>query len=62
MKVFHHLREDDPADYVIENDPAFKTRIEEAFIEYATHGGIMADAMIKKLQGRLLHTGIVRHR
>jgi antitoxin (DNA-binding transcriptional repressor) of toxin-antitoxin stability system len=50
MAVLHHLTEDDLADYLIENDPAFKNRIEEAFIEYSTHGGISADAMIKRLE------------
>ena len=52
MAVLHYLTEDDLADYLIENDPAFKTRIEEAFIEYSTHGGITVNAMIKKLEGR----------
>lgn len=52
MAVLHHLTEDDLADYLIENDPAFKTRIEEAFIEYSTHGGNTVDTMIKKLKGR----------
>ena len=52
MAVLHHLTEDDLTDYLIENDPAFRTRIEEAFIEYSTHGGITADTMIKKLEGR----------
>jgi hypothetical protein len=56
MAVLHHLTEDDLADYLIENDPAFKTKIEEAFIEYSTHGGITAGAMIKKLKRRPPHT------
>jgi hypothetical protein len=50
MAVLHHLTEDDLADYLIENDPAFKTRIEEAFVEYSAHGGLTADAMIKRLE------------
>jgi len=52
LAVLHHLTEDDLADYLIENDPAFKARIEEAFIEYSNQGGITADIMIKKLEGR----------
>jgi hypothetical protein len=56
MAVLHHLTEDDLADCLTENDPAFKIRIEEAFMEYSTHGGITAGAIIKKLQRRLPHT------
>ena len=52
MAILHHIKEDDLADYLIENDPAFKTRIEEAYTEYKAHGGITVDAMIRKLEGR----------
>jgi prevent-host-death family protein len=52
MAVLHHITEEDLADYVIENDPAFKSKIEESFAEYAAHGGIGADALIKKLEKR----------
>lgn len=52
MAVLHHLTEEDLADYLIENDPAFKTRIKEAFIEYSAHGGVTVDAMIKRLERR----------
>ncbi len=48
--ILHHITEDDLADYLIENDPAFRTRIEESAAEYATHGGITPDALIKKLE------------
>lgn len=50
--VLHHISEEDLADYLIENDPSFKMRIEEAYAEYKTHGGISADALIKKLEKR----------
>ncbi len=53
MKQFHHVTEDDLADYLIENDPSFRTRIEEAFEEYSSHGGITAGTMIKKLKRRV---------
>jgi hypothetical protein len=56
MAVLHHLTEDDLADYLIENDHAFKTRIEEAFNAYSAHGGIPAGAMIKKLKRPLPRT------
>jgi len=50
--ILHHITEEDLADYLIENDPAFKNRIEEAYIEYRASGGITADAMINKLEKR----------
>jgi hypothetical protein len=52
MAILHHINEDDLADYLIENDPAFKTRIAEAYAEYEAQGGITVDAMIKKLERR----------
>jgi antitoxin (DNA-binding transcriptional repressor) of toxin-antitoxin stability system len=50
--VLHYITEDDLADYLIENDPSFKTRIEEAYAEYKAYGGITADEMMKKLEKR----------
>ena len=52
MAILHHINEDDLADYLIENDPAFKTRIKEAFTQYETQGGITVEAMIRKLERR----------
>jgi hypothetical protein len=50
--ILHHITEEELADYLIENDPAFRNRIEEAFVEYSANGGITADALIKKLEKR----------
>jgi len=50
VAVLHHITEDDLADYLIENDPDFKSRIEEAFADYTVKGGITAETMIKKLK------------
>jgi len=50
--VLHHITDDDLADYLIENDPAFKARIEEAYAEYAAAGGISADEMMDCLEKR----------
>ncbi len=50
--ILHHITEEDLADYLIENDPAFKMKIEEAYAEYKALGGISADALIKKLEKR----------
>ena len=48
--VLHHISEDDLADYLIENDPDFKTRIDEAYSEYTAGGGISSDELIKRLE------------
>jgi hypothetical protein len=50
--ILHHITEEDLGDYLIENDPVFKMRIEETYTEYATNGGISADALINKLEKR----------
>ncbi len=50
--ILHHVTEEDLADYLIENDLSFKTRVEEAFAEYQAAGGIPADDMINKLKKR----------
>lgn len=50
--ILHHVTEEDLADYLIENAPAFKLRVEEAAAKYAAHGGITADNFIKKLEKR----------
>jgi hypothetical protein len=48
--VLHHITEDDLADYLIENDPKFKMRIEESFAEYTRSGGVEAADLINKLK------------
>ena len=35
---------------LIENNPAFKARIEEAYAEYQSQGGISVETLIKKLK------------
>ncbi len=50
--ILHHISEDDLADYLIENDPVFKTKIEEAYAAYETQGGTTVDTMITKLERR----------
>ena len=50
VAILHHINDDDLADYLVENDPAFRNRIEEAAAEYAAGAGISADEMIKKLK------------
>jgi hypothetical protein len=44
------LSRDNIADQMVENDPAFKARIEKAFAEYKTSGGISAASLIRKFQ------------
>lgn len=48
--ILHYITEDDLADYLIENDPTFKARIEEAYAEYEARGGIPAETLINKLE------------
>ncbi len=50
--ILHHVTEEDLADYLVENDPAFKDRVEESAAEFIAHGGIAADALIRKLERR----------
>jgi antitoxin (DNA-binding transcriptional repressor) of toxin-antitoxin stability system len=50
--ILHHITDDDLADYLIENDPVFKNRIEEAYTEYIASGGVTVDALIHKLEKR----------
>lgn len=50
--ILHHVTEEDLADYLIENDPVFKSRVEESATEFIAHGGITADALIRKLEQR----------
>jgi len=52
MAVLHHITEEDLEDYVLENDPVFKSKVEESFAEYIAQGGITADALLKKLEKR----------
>ncbi len=53
--ILHHINEDDLADYLIENDPAFRMKIEEAFAGYKAQGGITANEMMRKLERRRGH-------
>jgi len=50
--VLHHVTEEDVADYLIENDPEFRSKIEEAYAEYLSVGGIEAGELVKKLEKR----------
>ena len=48
--VLHHMTEEDLGDYLIEHDPAFRTKIESAYADYLAHGGISAATMLAKLK------------
>jgi prevent-host-death family protein len=50
--VLHHVDEVDLADYLVENDPGFRSRIEEAYAEYLSVGGIEASELAGKLEKR----------
>lgn len=50
--VLHHVTEEDLSDYLIEHDPAFKTKIEAAYADYLAHGGTSGEAMLAPLKRR----------
>jgi len=50
--VLHYVDEDGLADYLIENDPEFKKRIEEAYAGYLAVGGIPIEKFIAGLEKR----------
>ena len=50
--ILHHVSEEDVADYLIENDPEFRSKIEEAYAEYLSLGGIEAGELVRKLEKR----------
>lgn len=51
--VIHHITEEDLANYLIENDPGFKARIEESYAAYRSRGGMEAGALIKKMEKKI---------
>jgi prevent-host-death family protein len=50
--ILHHVSEEDVADYLIENDPEFRAKIEEAYAEYLRLGAIEAGELVRKLEKR----------
>jgi prevent-host-death family protein len=50
--VLHHVNEEDLADYLVENDPEFRGKIEEAYAEYLRFGGTEAGELVRKLEKR----------
>ena len=50
--VLHHVGEEDLADYLVENDPEFRTKIEDTYAEYLRAGGVGAGDLIERLEKR----------
>ncbi len=50
--ILHHVTEEDVADYLIENDPEFRSKIEEAYGEYLRLGATEAGKLVRKLEKR----------
>lgn len=50
--VLHHIDEADLADYLVENDPEFRSKIEEAYAAYLSLGGTEAGELVTKLEKR----------
>jgi hypothetical protein len=44
------MTEEDLSDYLIEHDPAFTSKIESAYADYLTHGGVSSEALLAKLK------------
>ena len=53
-----HLSEEDVADQIVENNPAFKIRIERAFAEYKANGGIDAARLTRTFEKLLKESDI----
>ncbi len=50
--VLHYVTQEDVEDFLIENDPGFRLKIEEAYAEYLSLGGLEAGDLLKRLQER----------
>jgi antitoxin (DNA-binding transcriptional repressor) of toxin-antitoxin stability system len=50
--VLHYVTQEDVEDYLIENDPGFRSKVEEAYAEYLKLGGLTADDLLRKLEKR----------
>ncbi len=50
--VLHHVTDEDLEDYLMENDPAFQARIEEAYAEYLKLGGVGAGELLRRIEKR----------
>lgn len=50
--VLHYVTQEDVEDYLIENDPGFRSKIEEAYAEYLRVGGLAAADLLRKLEKR----------
>ena len=50
--ILHHVDEEELADYLIENDPEFRTKIEEAYAEYLNVGASKAVDLARKIEKR----------
>jgi antitoxin (DNA-binding transcriptional repressor) of toxin-antitoxin stability system len=50
--VLHYVTQEDVEDYLIENDPEFRSKVEVAYAEYLKLGGLAADDLLRKLEKR----------
>ncbi|MEX2493603.1 MAG: type II toxin-antitoxin system Phd/YefM family antitoxin [Nitrospirales bacterium] len=49
--ILHHLGEDELEDYLLEQDPKFKLKIEKRWNDYLTNGGVSMATLRKGLAG-----------
>jgi antitoxin (DNA-binding transcriptional repressor) of toxin-antitoxin stability system len=50
--VLHYVTQEDVEDFLIENDPGFRSKIEEAYAEYLKLGGLAAEDLLRRLEKR----------
>jgi antitoxin (DNA-binding transcriptional repressor) of toxin-antitoxin stability system len=50
--VLHYVTQEDVEDYLIENDPGFRSKVEDSYAEYLKLGGLAADDVLRKLEKR----------
>lgn len=51
--VLHGLVEEELEDYIISNSPTIRKKVEEAYREYLSEGGVKLDSIIEKLERRI---------
>ena len=51
--VLHGLVGEDLEDYIISNSPTIRRKIEDAYREYLSEGGVKLDSVIEKLEKKL---------
>ncbi|MEW6409228.1 MAG: type II toxin-antitoxin system Phd/YefM family antitoxin [Nitrospirota bacterium] len=51
--VLHSLVREELEDYIVSNSPTIRRKIEEAYSEYLSEGGVELDSVIEKLEKKV---------